>query len=151
MRGPGIKPGQEINSIISSIDFTPTILDMFGVDPNPTKLVDGASWLPLVNGKTDDWSYRTDVFVEYGGPSIVPPSAVSATPEQRRAARAKQAIESWASQFSAGSRIERGDASDYEELMRAAVHLDDEGDAAERISEALHLRLERRTDEATVL
>lgn len=136
--------------MISSIDFAPTILDMLGVNPNPTKLVDGSSWLPLVQGRESAWAYRTDVFVEYGGPTIVPPSGAFATPEQRRTGRAMAATRRMLEEYAAVN-ASSWEGKEYGPLLRAAVRIDDEGDAAERLAMALQARLDRRRDEAASL
>ena len=58
--GPGIVPGQQIDNIVSIIDFYPTFLDMAGVD-SPAGL-DGESLMPLLRGNTTasrDWAFAS--------------------------------------------------------------------------------------------
>jgi N-sulfoglucosamine sulfohydrolase len=60
---PGkIKPNTvEKRHMISAIDFMPTILDLCGIDPDPT--VDGRSFLPLIQGR--EQAGRDKVFVQF--------------------------------------------------------------------------------------
>ncbi|HRR28032.1 MAG TPA: sulfatase-like hydrolase/transferase, partial [Victivallales bacterium] len=46
----GFPCGKKNNGLISNIDFTPTILDMAGIDPSMYNF-DGKSFLPLLNGE----------------------------------------------------------------------------------------------------
>lgn len=64
VRGPGIAPGQTIQSVASHVDHMPTILDMMGIEKPPQ--VDGRSWLGIVSGTEKPWTSRT-IMVEYSG------------------------------------------------------------------------------------
>lgn len=68
VRGPGIVANGFSDAIASHVDLAPTILDMMGV--KTPEIMDGRSWLHIAKGATvDDSTWRTDVLVEYGGPS----------------------------------------------------------------------------------
>merc|ERR1719230_2467301 len=49
MRGPGIKPGTELDEMVANIDIAPTILDLAGIDVPP--IMDGQSMAHLLTGK----------------------------------------------------------------------------------------------------
>ena len=51
MRGPGIKAGTRITSLVSNIDIAPTFLDIAGLPPNSEH--DGKSLLPLATTDED--------------------------------------------------------------------------------------------------
>ncbi|MEM9418582.1 MAG: sulfatase-like hydrolase/transferase, partial [Planctomycetota bacterium] len=50
---PGRITPQRVSSITQNTDFAPTILDAAGVTPPDDMIIDGKSWLPLVDGKVD--------------------------------------------------------------------------------------------------
>ena len=54
VRYPGVFP-RRINTVVSSLDITPTILDILGkkVDGNLSRMMRGKSLLPLINGSGD--------------------------------------------------------------------------------------------------
>ena len=69
--GPGIKPGQTIESPVGHIDLAPTILAMAGIASPPPQM-DGRSWLPLVFGGAEAQTqaatgWRKTFMVEYSG------------------------------------------------------------------------------------
>uniref|UniRef100_UPI00398EEB05 N-acetylglucosamine-6-sulfatase isoform X2 n=1 Tax=Pristiophorus japonicus TaxID=55135 RepID=UPI00398EEB05 len=66
VRGPGIKPNISSKMLVANIDLAPTFLDIAGYDLNKTR-VDGMSLLPLLNGMTQNVTWRTDLLVEYQG------------------------------------------------------------------------------------
>ncbi|MGQ9732110.1 MAG: sulfatase [Candidatus Zipacnadales bacterium] len=46
---PGVvKPGSRCSEVVSSVDFYPTILEMVGARPEPNKILDGESLVPLL-------------------------------------------------------------------------------------------------------
>lgn len=56
-----IKPGQVINSLASSVDIVPTILQAAKVK-SEDKLLDGTSWLPMLTGKVE--KVREEAYLE---------------------------------------------------------------------------------------
>ncbi|KAM9467435.1 N-acetylglucosamine-6-sulfatase [Clarias gariepinus] len=66
VRGPNIKPNQTSPLLVANIDLGPTILDMAGYDVNKTQM-DGMSFLPVMIGKENSTTWRTDFLVEYEG------------------------------------------------------------------------------------
>ncbi|XP_041111302.1 N-acetylglucosamine-6-sulfatase-like [Polyodon spathula] len=66
VRGPGIKPNQTNKMLVANVDLGPTIMDIAGYDINKTQM-DGMSFLPLMNGKGKNVTWRTDFLVEYEG------------------------------------------------------------------------------------
>ncbi|XP_076861011.1 N-acetylglucosamine-6-sulfatase [Brachyhypopomus gauderio] len=66
VRGPNIKPNQTSLLPVANIDLGPTVLDMAGYDANKTQM-DGMSFLPIMTGKGNSSTWRTDVLVEYEG------------------------------------------------------------------------------------
>ena len=65
MKWPGkIKAGQTNDDLISNIDFAPTIFEACGVQAPRDRVLDGRSFLPLVQGKTMKW--RDTLFFELG-------------------------------------------------------------------------------------
>ncbi|XP_051896818.1 glucosamine (N-acetyl)-6-sulfatase (Sanfilippo disease IIID), b [Pristis pectinata] len=65
VRGPGIKPKQDIKEPILNIDLAPTFLNIAGYDE--LKSMDGMSFLPLVDPSQNKTHWRTDFLVEYTG------------------------------------------------------------------------------------
>ncbi len=64
MRYPGvIKRGTTTNGFMLNIDWAPTLLDIAGV--NTPADMQGASFMPLVNGKRDTSKWRKDVYYHY--------------------------------------------------------------------------------------
>ncbi|XP_066967567.1 extracellular sulfatase Sulf-1 isoform X4 [Macrobrachium rosenbergii] len=69
VRGPGIRPGTQINNIALNVDLAPTFLDIAGIKPPPH--MDGRSLLPLLKAtasgqeKSKDW--RDTFLVESSG------------------------------------------------------------------------------------
>jgi arylsulfatase A-like enzyme len=64
LRIPGAPAGVSTDAFVNLVDYTATILDLAGVDPDP--LADGRSLTPLTTGTTPaDW--RTDVTAEFHG------------------------------------------------------------------------------------
>lgn len=51
--GGGVAPGIKIPQMVQNIDIAPTILDMAGIAK--PKNMDGASFMPLLQGKATDW------------------------------------------------------------------------------------------------
>ncbi|XP_039625977.1 N-acetylglucosamine-6-sulfatase isoform X2 [Polypterus senegalus] len=66
VRGPGIKSNQTNKMLVANIDLGPTILDIAGYNVSKTKM-DGMSFLPLMTGKQENMTWRTDILVEYEG------------------------------------------------------------------------------------
>lgn len=66
VRGPDIKPNQTSSLLVANIDLGPTIMDMAGYDVNKTHM-DGMSFLPIMTGKANSSTWRTDFLVEYEG------------------------------------------------------------------------------------
>ncbi|XP_031169564.1 N-acetylglucosamine-6-sulfatase [Sander lucioperca] len=66
VRGPNIKPNQTSQMLVSNVDLGPTILDIAGYNVNKTQM-DGMSFLPVMEGKMNSSSWRTDILVEYEG------------------------------------------------------------------------------------
>uniref|UniRef100_A0A3Q3GAD5 N-acetylglucosamine-6-sulfatase n=1 Tax=Labrus bergylta TaxID=56723 RepID=A0A3Q3GAD5_9LABR len=66
VRGPKIKPNQTSKLLVANVDLGPTILDIAGYDVNKTQM-DGMSFLPVMEGKMNSSSWRTDILVEYEG------------------------------------------------------------------------------------
>ncbi|XP_053505758.1 N-acetylglucosamine-6-sulfatase [Ictalurus furcatus] len=66
VRGPNIKPNQTSPLLVANIDLGPTILDMAGYNVNKTQM-DGMSFLPVMIGKENSTTWRTDFLVEYEG------------------------------------------------------------------------------------
>ncbi|XP_063850831.1 extracellular sulfatase Sulf-1-like isoform X2 [Scylla paramamosain] len=69
VRGPGIKPGVQVNNIALNIDLAPTFLDIAGVKP-PAHM-DGRSLLPVLsstwNNSEESLSWRDSFLVESSG------------------------------------------------------------------------------------
>ncbi len=63
VNGPGIEPGEPIDSPVSLVDLFPTLLDMAGL-PEEAELP-GESWLPLL--RDQESSRRDYAFAEYHG------------------------------------------------------------------------------------
>uniref|UniRef100_A0A3Q2FPE8 N-acetylglucosamine-6-sulfatase n=1 Tax=Cyprinodon variegatus TaxID=28743 RepID=A0A3Q2FPE8_CYPVA len=66
VRGPSIKPNQTSQMPVANVDLGPTILDIAGYNVNRTQM-DGMSFLPVMQGKVNASSWRTDILVEYEG------------------------------------------------------------------------------------
>uniref|UniRef100_A0AAQ5WZS7 N-acetylglucosamine-6-sulfatase n=1 Tax=Amphiprion ocellaris TaxID=80972 RepID=A0AAQ5WZS7_AMPOC len=66
VRGPNIKPNQTSKMLVANVDLGPTILDIAGYNVNKTQM-DGMSFLPVMEGKVNASSWRTDILVEYEG------------------------------------------------------------------------------------
>ncbi|GAA6105849.1 N-acetylglucosamine-6-sulfatase [Tachysurus ichikawai] len=66
VRGPDIKPNQTSPLLVANIDLGPTILDMAGYEVNKTQM-DGMSFLPVMIGKENSTTWRSDFLVEYEG------------------------------------------------------------------------------------
>lgn len=65
MQWPGkVKGGQVNEDLIGNVDFAPTIFDACGVTPPKDMILDGQSFLPLVQGKKIDW--REALYFELG-------------------------------------------------------------------------------------
>jgi arylsulfatase A-like enzyme len=66
MHWPGgiSSPGRVYNSSVSQIDFVPTLLELAGATNLPTRVLDGTSLVPVLNGSTN--ALRDDVFCEIG-------------------------------------------------------------------------------------
>ncbi|XP_067247619.1 N-acetylglucosamine-6-sulfatase isoform X2 [Chanodichthys erythropterus] len=66
VRGPDIKPNQTSSLLVANVDLGPTVLDIAGYNVNETKM-DGMSFLPIMIGKGNSSTWRSDVLVEYEG------------------------------------------------------------------------------------
>uniref|UniRef100_A0A8C5GWH1 N-acetylglucosamine-6-sulfatase n=1 Tax=Gouania willdenowi TaxID=441366 RepID=A0A8C5GWH1_GOUWI len=66
VRGPNIKPNQTSRLAVANIDLGPTILDIAGYNVSKTQM-DGMSFLPIMEGRMNSSSWRTDILVEYEG------------------------------------------------------------------------------------
>jgi len=55
----GIGGGKDISQLTAHIDLLPTILDLCGLKPAPTRALDGSSLVPLLKGNVSDWPART--------------------------------------------------------------------------------------------
>ena len=62
---PGfVAPGTRIDRMVMNIDVAPTLLDLAGASMPEAHVIDGASFLPLLQGRDiPDW--RTDIMYEY--------------------------------------------------------------------------------------
>jgi arylsulfatase A-like enzyme len=60
VEGPGFEGGRTVSNLVSHVDLMPSFLEAAGVAAPST--VQGRSFLPLVNGKTDGW--RDEVYFE---------------------------------------------------------------------------------------
>lgn len=60
VEGPGFTGGKSVTGLVSQVDLMPTLLEAAGV-PVPSA-VQGKSFLPLVNGRTEGW--RDEVYFE---------------------------------------------------------------------------------------
>jgi arylsulfatase A-like enzyme len=67
IRDPRRPGGRMIDAITSSVDVTPTILDWLGGTPPPA--MDGASLLPFLSGKPDDWRDAALTEVDFAEPA----------------------------------------------------------------------------------
>ncbi|KAK4299697.1 hypothetical protein Pmani_028044 [Petrolisthes manimaculis] len=65
VRGPGIKPGTQMENIALNIDLAPTFLDIAGVDV--PEHMDGRSLLPHLTNTTTDVPWRTNFLIESSG------------------------------------------------------------------------------------
>ncbi|XP_069773999.1 glucosamine (N-acetyl)-6-sulfatase (Sanfilippo disease IIID), b [Narcine bancroftii] len=65
VRGPGIKPKQNVKEPVLNIDLAPTFLNIAGYDE--LKTMDGSSFLPLMVASQNKIRWRTDFLVEYTG------------------------------------------------------------------------------------
>lgn len=61
-KGPGIKPGATLDSLVANIDLAPTFLELAGL-PIPSSM-QGRSLAPLLRGETPQ-SWRTSVYYRY--------------------------------------------------------------------------------------
>lgn len=68
VKGPGIPRGEVSLIPTMHIDLAPTILDMMGIATPPQ--MDGRSWLGAISGGGASW--RSEMLVEYNGPSFYP-------------------------------------------------------------------------------
>lgn len=51
LRGPGVRAGTRISSVVGSVDLFPTVLELSGVPlPNTTRAIAGRSFVPLLRG-----------------------------------------------------------------------------------------------------
>ncbi|KAM9772553.1 N-acetylglucosamine-6-sulfatase isoform 2-T2 [Syngnathus typhle] len=66
VRGPNIKAGQSSQFLVANVDLGPTMLDLAGINVSKTEM-DGASFLPVLEGKVNGSSWRSDILVEYEG------------------------------------------------------------------------------------
>ncbi|KAK5876666.1 hypothetical protein CesoFtcFv8_025998 [Champsocephalus esox] len=66
VRGPNIKPNQTSQMLVANVDLGPTMLDIAGYNVNKTQM-DGMSFLPVMEGRVNGSSWRTDILVEYEG------------------------------------------------------------------------------------
>jgi arylsulfatase A len=61
VRWPGVTPaGREVNALVDSSDFLPTLLELAGVQPPPNIKLDGYSFAPLLKnqqGRQRTWCY----------------------------------------------------------------------------------------------
>mgnify|MGYP000129692764 CR=1 FL=1 len=53
VRGPGVRPGQRIDSLVVNTDLAPTFAEIAGI--TPPAFVDGRSLLPLLRGQSPRW------------------------------------------------------------------------------------------------
>ena len=60
MKGPGIEGGREINSLLSNIDLTPTILDYLNI--KIPENIQGKSFLPVIKGEKKE--IRDKIYIE---------------------------------------------------------------------------------------
>ncbi|KAG7173297.1 Extracellular sulfatase SULF-1-like 2, partial [Homarus americanus] len=66
VRGPGIRPGTQIDKIALNVDLAPTFLEIAGIKPPPH--MDGRSLLPLLTGSgSETFPWRDNFLVESAG------------------------------------------------------------------------------------
>ncbi|XP_077400720.1 N-acetylglucosamine-6-sulfatase [Vanacampus margaritifer] len=66
VRGPNIKSGQTSQFLVANVDLGPTMLDMAGLNVSKAQM-DGTSFLPVLEGKVNGSTWRSDILVEYEG------------------------------------------------------------------------------------
>merc|ERR1712216_274144 len=84
IRGPGIRPGTKLDSMVMNIDIAPTLLDLAGI-PVPT-IMDGESMAPLLLGDADaQHSWRTHLISEFaeGVPQTYGPFPIYDEPQNQ--------------------------------------------------------------------
>jgi arylsulfatase A-like enzyme len=65
MQWPGVvEPGTVCETRLQNIDFAPTVFEIAGATPPDSMTLDGKSWVPLLNGETDQ--LHDDLFFEFG-------------------------------------------------------------------------------------
>eukprot|EP01097_Dermamoeba_algensis_P009909 TRINITY_DN7133_c0_g1_i1.p2 TRINITY_DN7133_c0_g1~~TRINITY_DN7133_c0_g1_i1.p2 ORF type:complete len:565 (+),score=157.83 TRINITY_DN7133_c0_g1_i1:208-1695(+) len=69
VRGPGVPQGVEESSVVLNIDFTPTILQIGGMNSSLKESFDGRSFFHLLTpqDQRENITWRTDFLVEYHG------------------------------------------------------------------------------------
>lgn len=64
VKWPGkVKEGRLNHSVISSVDLYPTFLELAGIEPDPSQVLDGVSFLDIIS--TDKEDYERPVFWHY--------------------------------------------------------------------------------------
>lgn len=77
MKVPSIKGGpKKIDYPVSGIDFYPTLLDLAGVQANPTQKIDGVSLVPLLKGESLDTRALFWHYPHYGNQGGEPSSII---------------------------------------------------------------------------
>ncbi len=77
IKGPGIKSGRTLSAPISQMDFNPTFLETFGIEPQP--LCHGKSLWPILSGKADEISDRKTILTETNLSFISAPKKLAQT------------------------------------------------------------------------
>ncbi|MBA4016498.1 MAG: hypothetical protein C0483_04865 [Pirellula sp.] len=77
IKGPGIKTGRTLTTPISQMDFNPTILEAFGIAPQP--VCHGKSLWPILSGKADALPERVTIMTETNGGLASAPSTTKPT------------------------------------------------------------------------
>ena len=63
IRGPGIKPGTQLDEMVANIDIAPTILDLAGIAVPP--IMDGQSMASILTGRGGGGPWRTHFISEF--------------------------------------------------------------------------------------
>ncbi|NNE93118.1 MAG: sulfatase-like hydrolase/transferase [Verrucomicrobiales bacterium] len=66
LRWPGkTKPGSESDEPVCGVDWLPTLCEMAGIEPPDDRKLDGASWIPYLDGKTESVARTTPLYWQF--------------------------------------------------------------------------------------